>query len=559
MRGSQHSVRIPAKYPLAFVGIQNARKNNFRPAMNLDDKETQKLIVTLTKQKDIKGILGLLEDMSGDNPRHTVGTQAAKMAINLSANLILDAPDCSVSLTGYSTSVDRLLARFPSLRELDNITYTLVRLKVAQDMLQEAWESALSCKDSRLRTFSAILTECAKQGDLNLAYTILDELDTRGLVPGESDMAAVISALTKCDPTDWRERLTEIIERLIGYHECLETDSVFIALEHLFDIKAITFAKDQSIEIDRESDVCGICPVSKIRLQLLDLSDEEIEEMLELTRSLAKEATMLREGSNSVFDFDSVISEAMPTGKTPTVILDAANIAHTNQNFDGGFFRFDQIDDILNHFPSNDCLVVIHEKWLNPDRDLSLHYTKPDGDVIRKKKRKTALPQLGETLVEGRPVEFDENTVPIDSEETKREIIHPVPVEMLEKWNRNNQLLVVPHGQNDDWFWMHVCLQSMKRCKNTSDEIFLVSNDQMRDHFWRMKNPKFFEKFRTNHVCNFSIHYGDDKINHYTFKRPLKFSISIQKQKKESGEVVWHIPKKSCDGSPVSWFVFSLS
>ena len=526
--------------------------------MNVDDKETQKIVVSLTKLKDIDGLVRLLGDMSSHVSEVTVAPQSVKMAINLSASLIVDNPDSSVDLTKYSDSLDILLERFPQLTKLDNINYTLVRLRVARGQILEAWEVAVSCKESRLRTFGVILRECGKQGKSSLAAHVLDELDSRGIVPGETEMADVVRALANSNEAEWVAGITIILERLFRYHEFLHSDAVLTALHELLEVKGVTCAQNQEIETDKECAQCGVCPVTGMRLQLLDLSDEEIEEMLALTRSLAKEATALREGSGCDFDFDKVIQEAMPSGRIPTVILDAANIAHTNQNFDGGYFRFDQIDDILNNFESKDRLVVIHEKWLNPDRDLALHYVKPDGEVTRKKKRKTALPQLGQTLVEGRAVKFVENTVYAEESETKRYIKHPVPVEIIEKWKANQQLLVVPHGQNDDWFWMHICLQSMKQRRDSANEVVLISNDQMRDHFWRMKNPRFFEKFRTNHVCNFSIQYGEDMINHYSFKHRLSFSFSIQKQKKDNGEVVWHIPKKSQDGASVTWFVFSL-
>jgi hypothetical protein len=160
-------------------------------------------------------------------------------------------------------------------------------------------------------------------------------------------------------------------------------------------------------------------------------------------------------------------------------------------------------------------------------------------------------------MVEGRPVVFDEQTHIIAEEgiENRREILHPVPIDMIERWRENKEVLIVPHGQNDDWFWMHICLLSMRR--NPGKEILLVSNDQMRDHFWRMKNPKFFKKFRTNHVCQYMIQFGDDKINHYSFKLPGKFSVTLQRHVTDGGKIIWHVPYKR-PGGDVEWLILTL-
>jgi hypothetical protein len=203
---------------------------------------------------------------------------------------------------------------------------------------------------------------------------------------------------------------------------------------------------------------------------------------------------------------------------------------------------------------------------LNPIRDLQLFLVK-DGEskASTKRKRKTPLPQLGETKVEGRPCELthqpDETQQALKtsspSSESKRVVKNPVPVDLIQRWRDNGELLEIPHGQNDDWFWMHVCLLAKQA---SSNPIILVSNDLMRDHLWRMKNPKFFPKFRSNHVCQYSIKFGEDKINHYEYIMPPPFSITIQNHT-HGAQTVYHIPYKVTEedsDTKIRWLVIKL-
>ena len=500
------------------------------------------------KHKDLSGLIELLREFSSLSPRFPIGPQSVKMAINLTGNLMSECVDAS-DLESLSELLSSLLKQFPDLRELDNICFTLVKVCLAKGAMDDALKTAFDCKDARSRTFSAIIETSGKRGDIAIAFAVLAEIERRNLIPTELDFANMLEALSKSNQDDWRSNVQHIISLMGQYYEILETDRVISALKRLLNCHEVQYHANQVIETERTSASCGVCPMTGTRLRLIDLSDDEIDEMLDLTRRLALESHTLRFGSPDGFDFDSVISRL---GSPKTTILDAANIAHTNQNFDGGFFRFDQIDDILSEIVADeslnrqgeDCLVVIHEKWLNPDRDLSLHL----GGAT--KKRKTALPQLGEQLVEGKAVVFQEEGRNTVDETPRPPIVHPVPVDVIEKWKRNNQLLVVPHGQNDDWYWMHICLLSMKNHANPSD-ILLLSNDQMRDHFWRMKNPNFFQRFRTNHVGAFSILFGEDQVNHYKFELPIPFSIAVQR----NGEW-WHIPFRTSQG--IRWFLFSL-
>ena len=84
--------------------------------------------------------------------------------------------------------------------------------------------------------------------------------------------------------------------------------------------------------------------------------------------------------------------------------------------------------------------------------------------------------------------------------------------DIVNKWEKNGDLLVSPPRLNDDWVFMYValtmCLRKQKKMENES-QIWLVSNDLMRDHFWRMKQEPDLILWREASLCKYHIMYPD--------------------------------------------------
>lgn len=530
------------------------------------DKSLQKEIVSLANAKNVLGLTELLEVIGGNDSEFTDRQQEVKMAINLTSNIVFGSGLQAEFLARYTEALEMILQKYPALQKLESICYARIKASLELNRLNVAEAIAMDCSEPRLRLFSVILDEWGKRGDSIAGFRLLDAMHARGLDPTDQDFANVVLSLQDENCSRFMERFNELLDLFQNYRDCFEANSLVNAIFEAATRRGFKAWRDIDISDIRESGECGVCPKTGIKLQRIDLSDSDLEEMIGLSRRLSTEASRLRYGEDYPDEFDQVMEKLQ--SPIATVIIDAANIAHTNQNYEGGFFRFDQIESVRSHFKSlgRKCLVVIHEKWLAPHRDLQLFFLQPQQgeskpNKITKRKRKCgALPQLGETLVEGRPCEISPdltNPESITDSGHKHEVKHPVPVDIIQRWREDGELLEVPHGQNDDWFWMYVCLVA-KKC--SSEEIILVSNDQMRDHLWRMKNPKFFPKFRSNHICQYSIKYGEDKINHFEYHMPPPFSNAIQKHD-IGGRVIYHIPykaKNDCGLEIVRWLVIEM-
>jgi hypothetical protein len=517
----------------------------------MTSKFHQNRVVELSKARDFEGLANIITEFAESVDSSDFCQQAAKMAINISANMLQIVNLEIFDIRKYRASIQTILDAHTELKSLENIQYALVRTCLALSDPLEAIGIATKCEHPRLRLFSAILEYAGTKGDFALAKSVLEMAFARKLVPTESDFASLVQSMSNLSRIEFTTEMDILLSVMKNYFDVLSEPNLIQSIINAATTRSVFV--DEKVEISPDG---GICPITGLNMQKYDLSDEQLESMIDLTRRLSIEASKLRYGEDAVDEFSPIMSAL--SSCVPDVILDAANIAHINQNFSEGYFRFDQINDIYEHFNNlgKKCLIVIHSKWLNEKRDLRLFVSNELNPP--KKKKKSPLPPLGSNTIEGRRIVPCEAETPIIANEGDFAIVRPVPVDLIEKWRKNGVLLEVPHGQNDDWFWLHVCLLSMRTARESGDpdrEILLVSNDQMRDHSYRMHYPKFFDLFISRHVCQYKIQFGEDCINHYEYLMPVPFSISIQSQKKGS-KTVWHVPYAK-DGS-VRWLVVSF-
>jgi hypothetical protein len=518
---------------------------NFEMPTLAEDKDLQKRIVSLSKSQDLAGLIATIKSMSSVASQGQLCIQSAKMAINISANMVKSSSNLntisSEQILMLHDSIEQLISVNKDLANHENVQYSMVRMKLELGRIEDAIKTATACAEPRLRVFSVILEKCAQiHGNENTSTEIVDEIYKRSLIPSVEDFGFVIQSYCTC--TDFANRnhlIDTFLQRISKDIESI--DSNMAVVESL--VNSIPDCSIVSIPPYGDS----VCPVSGVRLPIISLTDRELDELIWMTRRLSTEAT-----TGQSAEFDSIINPIK--SNLPDIVLDGANIAHVNQNFRDGYFRFDQIKDILDHFSAdNKCLVVLHKKWLDVNRDLRLSLA---SEGKPKKRKKPALAPLGVELSRDTVEEPESAIVSEIFGDSLHAVERPVPVDLVNEWRSKGQLMEIPHKQNDDWFWMHVCCLSIRDRLGDSSRVLLVSNDLMRDHYWRMKNPQSFKKFVKNHVARYSIQFGEDGINRYEYTLPPNHSICMHRHVVENGQIVWHIPFRS-DGD-YKWLVFSL-
>ena len=133
------------------------------------------------------------------------------------------------------------------------------------------------------------------------------------------------------------------------------------------------------------------------------------------------------------------------------VVIDGANVGYHEQNFAGApkHVNYEQIDWIVQHFvqQGKSVLLILHNR----------HFARGQ------------MPRSAESTVQ--------------------------------KW-KNHVLYRTPPGMNDDWFWLYAALKS-----ESSDNVLVVTNDEMRDHHFQMLAPRSFLRWKDRHQVHFT--FGD--------------------------------------------------
>ena len=424
------------------------------------------------------------------------------------------------------------IANRGSIAQHETATSAIVKLSILGDRIQEALTFMRNCPTRKLRTYFPILWHCARIKD-PLATCLFDELLDRSLFPGEEELSLLIQAGVD-------------LERCLRYFaDRFETVSDLSLFNTLSSMSTITSIPAGS----------AICPISSIALRPLGLSESSLDELLALVKRLAIEDTY-KHAKQEWEEFERSLASH---GSTPSVVIDGANVGHTNQNFQGGFFRHRQVEEVREIFDGQrgggNALVVVHSKWLKEGVDLKQNLEIGDQQSGKKKRK---LPPLKK--VEPDQVSDDRDWM---NSSFSREAACPPEVPESKIWRSLGCLIEVPRGANDDWFWLYATLwlEKQRRLKSgienhsqlspalyppeTSEpgnrNPILVSNDQMRDHVFRMGiDPLIWRRFAHRHICRFKITYPEEEEDRreYLFELPPVFSRLPQKGLGN----VWHLP-----------------
>jgi len=150
---------------------------------------------------------------------------------------------------------------------------------------------------------------------------------------------------------------------------------------------------------------------------------------------------------------DTFIGSTTESKRKYDVVLDGANIGYFKTNFCGAPKHVDyrQIDWIIQHFNHLNLkvLLVLHERHFHPN----------------------LIPKFAESIAQS--------------------------------WKEGSPLLSLyqaPYGSNDDWFWFHAAIWC-------GEGTMVVTNDEMRDHFFQMLTHGMFLRWKERHQIHFS--FGD--------------------------------------------------
>ena len=234
----------------------------------------------------------------------------------------------------------------------------------------------------------------------------------------------------------------------------------------------------------------GVCPFFGTRMDAVFLSEGEYGEFKSRVDSLAEKRASNPE---QLANLKSFLARHGPF----EVVIDAANVALYNQNFAGGGFNVQQIEQLVAQCAAqipgacHPPLVILHENRVS-----------------------TAM----------------------KTEEGRR---------VLGVLKKHNCLFATPRGANDDWYWLYAAVAA-------GDKGLLVSNDQMRDHLFQMLRPREFVRYRARHQVKYDFNGARSQGNKLGCQLYLPKPYTECMQVHDDG-ATWHVPVSEDDSGEVHW------
>jgi hypothetical protein len=246
----------------------------------------------------------------------------------------------------------------------------------------------------------------------------------------------------------------------------------------------------EGCSVDAATSACSHCAR---KLRSVELSAEAAERLRAQVDSLRLQAGTAGSGNamhkNTATridaawrDLQAYLDEAKATGRGVDYVVDGANVAHARD----GRFSYSTLGWMLAELDARGLswIVFVHES-----RGHMNSFTARDNHVLR----------------------------------------------LL---SRDRRHFVVPHGANDDWFWLYAAIYLGGRTK-------VLSNDHMRDHHFNMLSTRDFQFWRERHQAFFKFWNGGQSINDPPASLQLLPPSDFSKRTQSdlvAGRQEWHLP-----------------
>ncbi|KAF4747928.1 hypothetical protein FOZ62_001390, partial [Perkinsus olseni] len=461
------------------------QKNTKEVALKKQLKAIQTKMYTSAREHDILGAFKTYEEIISNEEfveaGLTKGMHARILTVAASdVNLEAGCPAKDIETARKILKLAQQVLDKCSQRQ-ENILTGMVKLAVAAgeiDLALQYHKECLSNFQPRLRSYAPLmqLYSSPQYQDFDAAMKLVADLESRGFTLGEAEL----SYLLRCCPAG--KSFDFLADKVANTIDAV-TDS------RLTDAIRTMGQRDSGVEVlPTEVSAEGACSATGIKLRSIDITDEELHELSDLTERLATQ-DLSEEQQQKFLDLkDYLDSQSTPA----TIIVDAANIGHMNQNYTDGFFQHSQIDDVVEHFTNEGkkVLVILHSKWLEQGLDLTVGtgpLAKKRRKIATKQKQKLArldgsfAPELDPELTSSSapangsiPDSADESasSKPQSSHTSDEDDIEELSDEKRtkydelikkydDKWTKQNEdkdslfeLYRVPPRANDDWFWM---------------------------------------------------------------------------------------------------------
>ena len=434
----------------------------------------RKQIIEARKNVDVSAALQIYNRLCDSD--FTIPVDLATMVLSvLSDSPDLDIPNVLQEATNLYETTKEGSSTPPSEAFFSTATRVFSRLNDIDTALKVIKEMKEAGHSPRHRTYSPLLNAACKSSKLKLARSVFQDMlasqsSDKFFEDDASIVLEVCSAVSDGEDSLSESEKIEWIEQIL--RDCSKR-STELPSPRLIEAAKLWFKADPTT-IAKPLDSENRCEKCGSKMKSLEPNEEELALILKQTEDLAP-----IQKPEKLADWERFLAwESRNLSKFDTVV-DGANIAHFRSNTTSG-----------NSEPKYNQVDVIMKK-------------------LRERGRK--------------PILFFHTT----------HFKKPAIRELEMKWKADNCLYVVPHGHNDDIFWLHMSLKMGTRC-------WLVTNDQMRDHKFEMMQSSYsFARWRERHQVPYDVVWIESERQvHGNIYPPLRYSVQVQCS--ESGH--WHFP-----------------
>ncbi|EKX42945.1 hypothetical protein GUITHDRAFT_110991 [Guillardia theta CCMP2712] len=356
-----------------------------------------------------------------------------------------------------------------------NLASGIVKFCSCTGKHKEALETWTRMVEERVSKGVIMIRTNATNRDMEAMFDVYKDSQTEDVDLLEEDFLNIIKA---CVATKKTKRIFEVLEAMMELIYSLQPET-------LQSLKQVFESMDRRCKFTHINDPKGFCPECKKNLISLDLTkdmllaliswfQDELSQLCDQINSLAR----VGDAQSAAFDaFKSWLNRS----SLPDVIIDGANVGYYSLRPDQGEkLSYMQVDKIVQWFKERKMkpLLVMHSR----------HFHK---DALKDKPQEASVVQRLVQMLMGARME-----------------------EAMEE------------AMNDDWFWLYAGAW----CSKQKGKVFIVSNDQMRDHHFQASSL---------HWVNFHFderHGASDPVLAF----PSDYSYRMQPR--QDDQAMWHFP-----------------
>ncbi|GET93029.1 hypothetical protein, conserved [Leishmania tarentolae] len=367
----------------------------------------------------------------------------------------------------------------------------------------------------KLRVFHPLFVHCRNTADVPLCFEFFDMACSKELEMWDNDynevLRTIVAARDKGAVTvsEAIKRTNVVLDEMARHHPVLGAANAQLVRQLLGGTVA-------PVSDD------GVCSNCGAQLQSFDLSEEDRAVLL---HDLVEKLVKPRLQGSSRYEPDTEVSEdtisqrwrefeqfkEAATKMSYDTVIDGANV---------GYYG-------LNSWYTEAKDALLRSRGMDPSSVLSTdRFTVPfPVDVAPKF-----------SLIEDMRTTAERNGKKAVIVLHNRHLAHPTPenASYAAKWRDMGALLPSPGFLNDDYCWLYAVLTRQDSC--------IISNDQMRDHYFTVLQPRFFMRWRQRHRITYRVLYN--KTARATMLRinlPRMYSVWVQACGAASHRH-WHVP-----------------